>query len=78
MPTYVFECPECDHLVEHTLRVSNRNEAISCERCDHSKMKRIIARPHIAPIGGIPNCLNQHWNEGGKILYGDNEHVPEV
>jgi putative FmdB family regulatory protein len=46
MPTYVFECPVCEHIEEKVLSVSERNEAPS--HCG-TRMARIITAPHMQP-----------------------------
>lgn len=66
MPVYRYEC-EDGHLVEERRPVAKRNDPSSCPRC-LAPLHKVFMPTHVAPIGGIPNRLNRHWNESGKAI----------
>lgn len=67
MPVYAFECCECSYVEDRLMSVSKRHEALNCPECHGlGTMLKMLTAPHIAPIPGIPNRINQHWNEGDR------------
>ena len=66
MPLYAYHCPDCSDDVELMVPMVDRDTP-RCPSCD-TRLLRHRSTPHLAPIGGIPNRLNRHWNESGKAI----------
>lgn len=71
MPLYEYRCvyESCyRELGLLTLRAATQDrDAQQCPRC-RSFLKRRYVAPHAAPIPGIPNRVNRHWNEDGAAI----------
>ncbi|MFA4904705.1 MAG: zinc ribbon domain-containing protein [Desulfobaccales bacterium] len=45
MPTYTYQCRDCDHTIEHICKIAERPEVITCA-CS-GQMRQIIVAPAI-------------------------------
>jgi putative FmdB family regulatory protein len=69
MPLYTYTCDTCDSTVEEFRAVSDRDGGVHlCGKERSGLLIRSFSSPHLSPIPGIPNRLNQHWNEGGRSV----------
>ena len=48
MPIHEYRCPECGEIREALILPGGQEEAVLCERCDSTRMERVLSA-HSAP-----------------------------
>lgn len=61
MPRYQYVCRTCHAPRDFWSSIADRDHQ-DCPQCG-DRLVRSYTAPHVAPIGGIYNRLNAHWNE---------------
>ncbi len=51
MPIYEFKCSKCDHFFELIVMGSQKDEAVTCPKCQSSEFERVVSSTNYA-MGG--------------------------
>ena len=55
MPIYQYECFDCAHQIEHTCRIADRPERLSCPKCFGDKGMRQVLVPTATQMDDVIN-----------------------
>lgn len=67
MPTYTYQCPDCEHVFDTITSISNRDGLVNteCPECNKSNLKRIQVAPPtiVAGIGETTKLMSNGWKD---------------